>query len=64
MCKHLYLYYLEYRDEIYSNITLKSVIVSEYSTASLIELTGLSYTTTYAFTGIYANDVTLGKIYE
>ena len=48
--------------ESYSNITINSVAVNENNIAWLIELTGISYVTTYTFTGIYANNINLGKI--
>ena len=41
---------------------MKSITVDKYNTASLIELAGIPYFTTYTFQGIYANDVNLGKI--
>ena len=48
--------------ENYTNMTINSVTVNENSIASLIYLTGIPYVTTYAFTGIYADDISLGKI--
>ena len=51
----------EHRNESYKNITIRSVTVKEISTASLIELTGIPYLTTYSFQGLHASDVNLGK---
>ena len=48
--------------ENYTNMTINSVTVNENSIASLIELTGIPYLTSYSFSGIYANDVNLGNI--
>ena len=47
--------------KVTNNVTINSVTANEYSTASFIELTGISYTTTYTFSGIYVEDVSLGK---
>ena len=48
--------------ENYTNMTINSVTVNENSIASLIELTGIPYLTSYSFSGIYADDINLGNI--
>ena len=42
-------------------MTYNSVTSDPLSSISWIELTGISYVTSYSFDGIYGNDINLGK---